>query len=186
MAHRGCVAVRLGIDLDGVVANFNRGWMDRYNAEFGTNFTDDLVDNWDAALDLTHFGHPGRFWEWVADTRPTIFRSLTTYPGALEALHRLAQDHEIIILSNKPPWAVSDTFCWIGEQGLPTREVHLLRDKWLVECDIYLDDSPHLLPKLVRHRPGAVICRYARPWNDSVAGTHDIAGWDQFVEFVPG
>jgi len=29
--------MRLGIDLDGVVANFNAGWMRRYNDEYGTD-----------------------------------------------------------------------------------------------------------------------------------------------------
>lgn len=178
--------MRLGIDLDGVVANFNHGWMTRYNAEFGTHFTEDLVDHWDTALDLTHFGSSARFWKWVAGDRPTIFRSLPAYPGALEALHRLARKHEIVILSNKPRWAIPDTFCWIGEQSIPTREVHLLRDKWLVACDVYLDDSPDLLPKLVRERPEAAVCRYVRPWNVAVAGVYDIAGWDQFLGLIPG
>ena len=41
--------MRLGIDLDGVVANFVRGWMLRYNLEFGSSLTEDLVNDWDAA-----------------------------------------------------------------------------------------------------------------------------------------
>ena len=41
--------MRLGIDLDGVVANFIKGWMLRYNTEFGTSLNEDQVDHWDAA-----------------------------------------------------------------------------------------------------------------------------------------
>ena len=46
--------MRLGIDLDGVVADFNTGWVNRYNDEFGSNVSSDQVDSWDAMGDLTH------------------------------------------------------------------------------------------------------------------------------------
>ena len=35
--------LRLGIDLDGVVADFNGGWMRRYNVEHGTSLDPDHV-----------------------------------------------------------------------------------------------------------------------------------------------
>lgn len=178
--------MRLGIDLDGVVANFIKGWMTRYNIEFGADLTEDLVDHWDAAADLTHFDQLGDFWDWAgADGRgPTVFRHLAAYPGARETLCELAQDHDIVILSMKPDWAASDTFAWIAEQHLPTREVHLLRDKWLVDCDVYLDDSPHALPGLVKNRPNSVVCRFVRPWNTPVEGAMDIHSWADFCAYI--
>ena len=40
--------MRLGIDLDGVVANFTKGWMDFYNLQYGTGFVvaDSLSPQW--------------------------------------------------------------------------------------------------------------------------------------------
>ena len=35
--------MRLGIDLDGVVADFNAGWITRYNTDFGTAIPLDAV-----------------------------------------------------------------------------------------------------------------------------------------------
>ena len=35
--------MRLGIDLDGVVADFNAGWMDRYNEDFDAELIDALM-----------------------------------------------------------------------------------------------------------------------------------------------
>ena len=76
------------------------------------------------------------------------------FPDALPTLHDLDRlGHEIVILTSKPHWAVSDTFEWIGSKGLPTTEVHILDDKWEVSCDIYLDDGPHIIRDLPRHRP---------------------------------
>jgi 5'(3')-deoxyribonucleotidase len=178
--------MRLGIDLDGVVANFILGWITRYNVEFGTHLTEDLVDHWNAAADLTHFPDMSDFWAWAgaAGGGPTVFRHLTTYPGALRTLNELAVDHDIVILSMKPDWAASDTFSWIAEHHIPTREVHLLRDKWKVPCDLYLDDSPHALPDLAKHRPEATVCRYVRPWNQPVPGVRDVHDWAEFCAFV--
>jgi 5'(3')-deoxyribonucleotidase len=178
--------MRLGIDLDGVVADFILGWMTRYNLEFGGKLTEDLVDHWDAAGDLTHFETLADFWDWAGATGggPTVFRHLSTYPGAMPTLCELATEHDIVILSMKPDWAASDTFAWIAEQHLPTREIHLIRDKWKVDCDIYLDDSPFAIPALVEHRPESIVCRFVRPWNQPVAGAHDIYSWEEFCAFV--
>jgi 5'(3')-deoxyribonucleotidase len=178
--------MRLGIDLDGVVANFINGWMTRYNRDFGANLTEDLVDHWDAATDLTHFANMQAFWQWAgaAGNRPSIFRDLKTFPGAIETLRALAEDHDIVILTMKPDWAAADTFAWIADRRLPTREVHLLRDKWRIDCDIYLDDSPHVLPSLLEHRPDSMVCRYVRPWNVPLNGAHDVDDWDDFAGLV--
>ena len=178
--------MRLGIDLDGVVANFNLGWMTRYNVEFGTHLTEDLVDHWDAAGDLTHFPDLSEFWDWAgaAGGGPSVFRNLTAYPGALETLNELALNHDIIVLSMKPDWAAADTCAWIADHRVPTREIHLLRDKWRVECDVYLDDSYHALTALVEHRPDAIVCRYVRPWNEPVDGARDIHNWSEFCSFI--
>jgi len=177
--------MRLGIDLDGVVADFNDGWMRAYNAEFGADLTTDQVQTWHAALGLTHFEDLSGFWRWARGGEgPSVFRSFQTYPGAVEALETLAEDHDIVILTVKPDWAVHDTFAWIAEHRIPTREIHLRDDKWRVPCDVYLDDSPFQLPDLVRHRPEALVCRYVRPWNEPVAGVRDVNGWDDFVALV--
>lgn len=178
--------MRLGIDLDGVVANFNLGWMTRYNVEFGTHLTEDLVDHWDAAGDLTHFPDLTDFWDWAgaAGGGPSVFRNLTAYPGAIETLRELALDHDIVVLSMKPDWAAADTFAWIADHRIPTREIHLLRDKWKVDCDVYLDDSYQALTALVEHRPEATVCRFVRTWNEPVAGARDIRDWGEFCSFI--
>jgi uncharacterized HAD superfamily protein len=42
--------MRLGIDLDGVVADFTGGWIRYYDDHFGTALTTDLVTSWDAIV----------------------------------------------------------------------------------------------------------------------------------------
>lgn len=159
--------------------------MRRYNEEFGTALTPDLVDHWDAMTTLTHFETTSEFWDWSEQSpHPRLFRDLDIVPGALETLNRLSHNHQIVIITTKPPWATHDTFSWIGESELPTREVHITGRKWTVDCDIYLDDGPHNLEALVDRRPDRTVCRFIQPWNEPVDGTVDVDSWDTFEALV--
>jgi 5'(3')-deoxyribonucleotidase len=183
--------MRLGIDLDGVVADFDGGWMSRYHEEFGSDprllhaepGAPQMV--WDGLHHGTHFPDMDAFWEWVHQRH--LFRHLDPMPGAREALAELAADgHDIVILTAKPDRAVPDTLHWIADLALPTREIHFIHDKHRVACDVYLDDSPLVLPALVAHRPEAVVCRMVAPWNEPVAGTVEVTDWSAFLDVVAG
>lgn len=178
--------MRLGIDLDGVVADFNSGWIHRYNRQYGAELPDDAVKRWDAIPSLTHFEDMGEFWKWAQDhDGHSLFRHLDTYPGAAEALWELTRRrHQVVIISTKPFWAIHDTFAWLAQHRIPTREVHIIQDKWKVVCDLYLDDGPHIIKALVKNRPEATVCRYVRPWNQPVPGAVDVASFDEFIAEV--
>ena len=178
--------MRLGIDLDGVVADFNGGWIALYNEEFGTSIPLDAVDSWGSPPKLTHFRHMGEFWRWSTNIKGrSLFWHLEPFPDAIPTLKALERDgHSIVIVTTKPSWAVSDTFEWIGRNQLPTTEVHILDDKWSVDCDVYLDDAPHQLRALPRHRPEAVVCRFVQPWNEQSDETVSIESWADFATFI--
>lgn len=178
--------MRLGIDLDGVVADFTKGWIGFYNRDFGTDLRSEQVETWDGLTAITHFEDMGEFWRWSSDLDGrSLFWHLETFPGAVEALHRLDEEgHAIVILTMKPPFAVADTQEWIAAQGIPADEVHILEDKWRVDCDVYLDDGPHILSDLVTHRPNRLVCRFVRPWNRPLAGAVDVADFDEFRALV--
>ena len=178
--------MRLGIDLDGVMANFTQGWMNFYNREFGTEFVVEDSRNWGDLVDLTHFKDMDEFWEWASDLDGhSVFWHLEPFPGAVEAVRSLVDaGHHIIVLTTKPAFAVDDTYHWIERHRIPAAEVHILEDKWIVDCLVYLDDGPHILDGLVAKRPNRVVCRYVRPWNRPVPGAIDVADFDEFRELV--
>lgn len=178
--------MRLGIDLDGVVADFTKGWIDIYNREFGADLKVEQANSWDGFTKITHFKDTRAFWKWTSDLDGrSLFWHLETFPGSVEALKDLrSAGHQIVIVTMKPSFAIDDTYEWISAKGIPASEVHILEDKWRIDCDVYLDDGPHILPGLVAHRPDRVICRYVRPWNEPVAGAVDIRDFDEFRALI--
>lgn len=179
--------MRLGIDLDGVVADFNAGWIRLHRDEFGSDLHPDMVVTWDGLHTLGGFADMRAFWRWARGSaeRPSIFRHLDPYPDALETIDRLERaGHDIVIVTTKPSWARSDTLRWLADHAIPTDEIHITDRKSNVACDVYLDDSPHVLPELAEHRADATICRFVRPWNSPIAGVHDITSWAEFHRIV--
>ena len=142
-----------------------------------------MVVRWDGLHRLAGFDDMDEFWDWAhgGDRRPSIFRHLELLPGALDTLRALdAEGHDVVIVTTKPEWAVHETLHWIAEHALPTHEVHITLRKADVACDVYLDDSPVVLPELVAARPDALVCRFVRPWNDPVDGAVDTVDWAGF------
>jgi 5'(3')-deoxyribonucleotidase len=181
------MGLRLGIDMDGVIADFNAGWMRHFNAQHGTDLHPDMVDSWHALPGLTGLADMPAFWDWARDLGEgySIFRHLDPFPGAIESLHALnAAGHDIIIVTAKPDWSVPDTLAWLADHRVPVREVHIRHDKWEVDADVYLDDAPHVLRGYRRHRPDAEILRFVRRWNHPIEGTHDVHGWDDVIDRV--
>lgn len=181
------MGLRIGIDLDGVVADFNQGWTRAWNDQQGTSLTPADVDGWDVLPTLTGLPSMREFWDWAADLGDgrSLFRDLPTFDGALDAVHALvAAGHDPVVLTAKPRWAVHDTFAWLADVRFPTTEVHIIDDKWQVACDVYIDDAPHVLRDYVRHRPGATVLRFVRGWNDELPGTVAVRGWDDVLDHL--
>lgn len=185
-------SLRLGIDLDGVVADFNAGWIDRYNRDFDTALAPEQVQHWDGIVGLTHFADMDEFWAWARGDAvelaeagsPSIFRDLPAYPDAVPTLRELSVDHDIVIVTSKYDWAIADTLQWLADHKVPTREIHVTWDKPAVECDVYLEDAPHNLEAYAQRRPLALTCRFVRPWNSAVPGTVDVHTWAEFARLV--
>jgi len=178
--------MRIGVDLDGVVADFTKGWTTQYALDFGKEILEEEITDWGLSKPLTHFEKDIDFWNWAMDINgSSIFRHLELYENSQETLLELSKmGHEIVIISSKPWWSIHDTLIWLGENRIPTKEVHFIEDKWTIECDVYLDDAPYQLENFLKNIPEKKIIRFVRPYNSHLEGTHSISKWSDLIPLL--
>jgi 5'(3')-deoxyribonucleotidase len=140
----------LGVDLDGVVADFKRG-LKPIAAEW-------LGVKEESLTDEISYGFP----EWNLDAcggydalhrfavkERGLFEKLPPIDGAPAALRHLStQNMRIRILTHRLfiPWfhreAIQQTTEWLERYGIPYWDLCFMRNKAAVGADLYLEDSP--------------------------------------------
>jgi 5'-nucleotidase len=141
----------LGVDLDGVCADYESGLRASVAARRGVD-----------PSTLPPQETTGHFAEWsltpegfreahrVAVVEDRIFRSLDPYPGVAEALWRLSDagvwiriiTHRLLF-NGLHETSAADTAFWLDQHDLPYRDLCFIGDKATVGADLYVDDSPH-------------------------------------------
>lgn len=140
----------LGVDLDGVVADFYSGirpiaaeWLgvpiESLTPTPGYGLTEWHLDSMGTYEDLHRF----------AVTQRNLFRNLQPVPGATAALRRLSQAGvRIRIITHRlylkyfHEEAVQQTVAWLEHHGVPYWDLCFMKDKGAVGADLYVEDSP--------------------------------------------
>ena len=178
--------MRIGVDLDGVVANFTKGWTKHYEEEFGKKILEDEIKSWGLSEPLTHFKEDLDFWKWAKDINgSSIFRNLEVCENSVETLNELSKSgHDIVIISSKPWWSIHDTLMWLGENKIPTKEIHFIEDKWTIDCEVYIDDAPYQLENYKENTVDKKIIRFVRSYNKPLDGVFDIYNWNELIPLL--
>lgn len=179
--------MRLGIDMDGVLADFDRGWVERYNADFGTNLHPKHNDHWDALVTLTGMTYD-EWWAWARGKHEDLFLGLDPLPGAIDGVKRLkSRGHDICIVTAKPRWAAGHPSSWLIEHDIPYDEIHVTSKKAYVICDVYVDDAIHNVVDLMENTTGKVIQYAAYPYvngGERVPGATYATSWQDVVKEI--
>lgn len=156
----------LGVDLDGVVADFYRG-LRTVAAEWLDVCIDSLVE--EVQYGLPEWGlkrAPGGYeaLHKFAVTQRALFRNLKPIPGAAASLRRLsAKDIHIRIITHRlfikyfHQEAVRQTIEWLDHHDIPYRDLCLVDDKPAVGADLYIEDTPKNIAKLLADKNHVII-----------------------------
>jgi 5'(3')-deoxyribonucleotidase len=150
--HMGETKFVLGVDLDGVVADFYGGmreiaaeWLEVEKDTLPEKVTYGLpewsLDNAPGGYDALH-----KF----AVTQRQLFLNLKPIQGAAVSLRRLSADHDVrirvithrLFIKYFHETAVRQTVEWLDKFDIPYWDLCFMKDKAAVGADLYVEDSP--------------------------------------------
>jgi 5'(3')-deoxyribonucleotidase len=180
----------LGVDLDGVCADFYGGlrpiaaeWLGvevgRLPDRVSWTLPEWGVDRAPGGYDALH-----RF----AVTQRELFRRLPPMPGAPQALRELsAHDVRIRIITHRlfikyfHQVAVRQTIEWLDFHDIPYWDLCFMREKAAVGADLYIEDAPENVARL--RAQGLKTIVFSNSTNEHLPGPRARA-WDEVVDMV--
>ena len=167
---------RIGIDLDGCLANFNDAYTALLTKESGVEFpptSDEWPTEWyyDRPEGVSA-AHRSAAWEVIKST--DFWGRLTPLEGALDSLQRLnilrATGHDIYFITSRPgKMAKFYTEEWLRLSGMQNPTVLIASNKGPVaqglELDVFVDDKPENLNDVAEARAEVRAYLVDRPYN---------------------
>ena len=177
-----------GVDLDGVCADYTRGFRDFCAERLGVSPESlPLERSWD----FREWGFDQAKFEEMhlaAINEGRIFSTLEVIPGAAEALWRLSDAGVWIrIVTHRlyVNWghgaAAGDTVAWLDAAKIPYRDLCFVGAKRDVGADAYIDDGPHNIKNLRAAGRTAIV--FEQPYNRDIGGLR-ARTWDEVEEIV--
>lgn len=173
----------LGVDLDGVVADFY-GAMRPIAAEWLGKDVRTLTT--EVTFGLKEWGiEEGRYEDMhrFAVGQRGLFREIPPMPGAAAALRRLSDRQvRIRIVTNRlylkyiHKDTVAQTVEWLERHGIPYWDLCFMRDKTAVGADLYIDDNPSNIEPL--RAQGYKVLVFSNSTNRDVVGDR-VNSWEE-------
>ena len=168
--------MRIGIDCDGVLRDFIPDLINKIK-ETNPELKDKIkpVKSWDWEDWLP-------FWT-EAETEKYVFEThyeelfgvdSNPIPESIEDWSKLKEwakdnEHELVLVSAQRPQCEEMTRLWLSKWGFDFDEIHFTHEKWSIDVDVLVDDSPTKL-KIFKDRSvayGNPIC-YKQTWNEEL------------------
>ena len=179
----------LGVDLDGVCANFYAR-MQEIAAEWFERDVESLTLDVDYGLRAWGIQSPDEYASLhrFAVTQRGLFETMPMIDGARRVLRDLSEEgYRIRIITHRlfiryfHEMAVRQTIVWLDQNGIPYWDLCFMKEKDQVGADVYIEDSPDNLDRL-RHQGLHAIC-FANSTNTHI-GAPRATTWDEVHRLV--
>lgn len=171
-----------GIDLDGVVYKWSDTARFMLEEQFGIKVPEqEHWGTWDESLKKEHWD-----WLWTDGIKQGLFRHGHIYKGSIDALNKLSELGEIMIITSRPKTAHPDTLDWLSFHKVPTSRVVMLgpganKAHVAPTCQLYVDDKVTNCNELATLDTRVVL--WGRPWSFEKGETLDpkvgiVTSWD--------
>lgn len=136
------VALRIGIDVDEVVAQLHKAWLWRYNSVYGDDLKPEDITDW--SIEKFVDRKCGRsIFHYLT---PDLYEAIDPYPGAWEVVNQLRSLGSIYFVSNSRNQAMTDAkIAWLMRHGFLApdegwRFIPTVESKSAAPVDILIDD----------------------------------------------
>lgn len=154
--------MRIGVDIDGVVANFVAAFIPLVRKRFGLVVREQDIYVHDLYLVLGI--RPDQAMELI---RETIRCDLEPYPGAAQGLARLRQKHHVTLVTARPPDMMDITKEWLARRDIPHDQLLHFEEGAKHEnqyaFDVFIDDHLREAFGFINKVPHIII--FDHPWN---------------------
>ena len=144
--------MRIGIDCDGVLRDFIPALIDGVKETHPEHADKILVPtswDWEQWLpfwteeETEKYVFEDNYLDFFGIDCPPIKESVEDWKK-LKAW-AILNDHELVLVSAQRPHCEEPTTEWLREHGFDFGEIHYTKNKWAVDVDVLIDDSPEKL-----------------------------------------
>ena len=177
--------MKLGFDIDGIVADLPRMMVEYINKKFGLNHDVTVFKNHDVSQnkytddeELNDEIYTALLENVVLNN--DVIEDVKPYKDAVAAIRKLNKHHSIHYITVRPSDQKEVTVSWLRKHNIPFTSVHVIGKNGAggglvgkgatgryLNLDFYLDDSPWHLDDMYRYknrwRKGVGL--FTRPWN---------------------
>lgn len=137
--------MRIGIDIDGVIADSLTTWMANLNAHFGQNkkIEDFIIYQFEKVYNVP-WPDMDRFFR---ENQGKLLTGLQPIAGAKEVIKWLKEEHIVVLITARPEEFEEITRAWLAEQGIVYDHLIMtnFQDKrdycWELGIELFIDDS---------------------------------------------
>jgi 5'(3')-deoxyribonucleotidase len=192
---KNIVMKKIGIDVDGVLRDFCDGLTKVVREHYPQYMKDDFVEvnDWKLAnnFNCTKEDLQQIYWHDYADE---IMGNSNPIQGAIEQMYDLMdwaeeKGHSLVCVTSQKLHARHHTLSWLGKYGLNFDTVYFRKgwQKWMVDVDYLVDDSPNNFENWVRGRgmqEGFILMN--QPYNEHIKSNCRIKELKQIKEIING
>lgn len=180
----GGVKIKVGLDLDGVVCNYQQYFIDVLNKDRGSNYTLEDWKDWD--FSDAHF-KGDEFKERVLDSMKHL-EYLSPMEGALNGIRRLRNHHTIHVITHRFEEGRLNTLRWLDRYGVDFQSLTFTDKKGklasILGIDLMIEDSELHAKDLANQ--GVKVLLYDNLYNQNCSGRliERVTGWDDIVKIL--
>jgi len=179
--------MKLGIDLDGVVVDFHRWFIEDFNDRNHTNLT--LADWTDYEFTNAGFNRDSINEYILNQAKKGEFILPGEIPNASETLQKLHKKNSIHVITYRSDRAKESAITWLEARGVPYDSISFTKDKariaYLLNIDVMIEDDVNQSKAVAG--VGIETLLYDRPYNQSVQSVpliQRVKNWDEILNIL--